>query len=110
MSKKIEVIVKKPGMGFYVDHIDNTLETLQEIVGGYIETFTIAKDAVIVCNEEGKLMGLPHNIDIRGESFVGNIIFAGIKGDEFTDIPLGNIDFVDVLFRRKEKATAANSD
>lgn len=40
------------------------LDTLQDIVGGYIETMTFrcGEDFfTLVCNEEGKLMGLPYN-------------------------------------------------
>lgn len=67
--------------------IPNELEALQTIVGGYIETVTLATDLVIICNEEGKLLDLPYNCDICGASFVGTIIFAGINGDEFADVP-----------------------
>lgn len=39
--------------------IDNTLEAMQEIVGGYIEVVPLSDRLLVVCNEEGKLMGLP---------------------------------------------------
>ena len=39
--------------------ITETLVTLQQIVGGYIEMFSISTDdLVLTCNEEGKIMGL----------------------------------------------------
>ena len=65
-----------------------TLENLQAYVGGYIETVTLAKDLVVICNEEGRLMGLPPNCRICGVDFVGDIIIAGVAGGEFTNIPL----------------------
>tara|TARA_R110000851_G_scaffold43123_9_gene106942 strand:+ start:441 stop:686 length:246 start_codon:yes stop_codon:yes gene_type:complete len=37
------------------------LEELQKAVGGYIEGVTTANGGRFYCNEEGKLMGLPHN-------------------------------------------------
>ena len=88
MSEKIRVLVIEPGKKPEEREIDNTLEALQEIVGGYIECVTLATDLVIICNEEGRLMNLPHNCWICNASFVGTIIMAGVDGEEFADIPL----------------------
>lgn len=55
----MKVIYKAPGCAPEPRDIPNTLEELQATVGGYIETVTIASDAVIICNEEGRLRGLP---------------------------------------------------
>lgn len=89
---KIKVYVKMPGQDPEPWLIDNTLEALQEIVGGYIETVTATRDLVIICNEEGRLLGLPYNCRIRGYDFVGPIIYAGVQGDEFADVPAYGID------------------
>ena len=53
---------------------------------GYIETVFV-NDLVIICNEEGLLKGLPNNCNVAGIDFVGTIIFIGIQGKEFSDIP-----------------------
>jgi hypothetical protein len=90
---KIKVIIKRPGEMPETQTIPNELEALQTIVGGYIETVTLATDLVIICNEEGKLLDLPYNCDICGASFVGTIIFAGINGDEFADVPMDAVAF-----------------
>lgn len=68
--------------------MSNSLENFQTAVGGYIETVTLAEDLVIICNEEGRLKGLPYNCTICGVSFVGDIILAGVKGEEFADLPV----------------------
>lgn len=39
-----------------------TLEELQDFVGGYIELAYKDEDMLIICNEEGKLHGLPINV------------------------------------------------
>ena len=65
--------------------IDNTLEALQNMVGGYIETLTVFEDAALVFNEEGRLKGLPVNCRIFG------IELVGIDGEDFTDVPEGAI-------------------
>lgn len=92
-------IYKAPGKAPEIIDIPNTLEALQEKVGGYIETVTIAiaTDAAIICNEEGRLMGLPHNCVLLGVDFVGPILIVGFKGPEFTDLP----DYAIALFLRR---------
>lgn len=80
-------IYKAPGCAPEVIDIPNTLEALQGKVGGYIETVTFATDACIICNEEGRLMGLPYNCNLLGVSFVGPILIVGVDGEEFTGIP-----------------------
>lgn len=61
MMKKIKIILKKVGEEPRIAYIPNTLEAMQELVGGYIETVTLASDFIVVCNEEGRLIGLPNN-------------------------------------------------
>ena len=80
--------MKEPGKSGEVREIENTLEALQKIVGGYIETVTLLSDLVIICNEEGRILNLPYNCNICGVEFVGTIIFAGIDGEDFGDVPV----------------------
>lgn len=80
-------IYKAPGYAPEVIDIPNTLEALQEKVGGCIETVTFATGAAIICNEEGRLMGLPYNCNLLGVSFVGPILIVGIDGEEFAGLP-----------------------
>ena len=84
----MKVFIKQPGEELYEEEIPNTLEALQEKVGGHIETVTIATDCVIICNEEGKVKGLPENCRVCGIDFVGPILFVGVNGDEFCDMPI----------------------
>lgn len=93
-EEKILVAIKEPGREPYVEHIDNTLEEMQEIVGGYIETFGFAQDACIVCNEEGKLMGLPYNVRLLGQDFVVPVFVCGVDGDRFTSIRAAHVPLV----------------
>ncbi len=89
---KIKVLMKRPDSHWYVTNVSNTLKNLQNLVGGYIETVTLLtpqagrKGPVIICNEEGKLRGLPYNCTIFGEDFVGTILIAGVDGEEFGDL------------------------
>ncbi len=86
-ENQILVIIKEPGKEPVVDPLfENSLEAFQRAVGGYIETCTLATDLVIICNEEGRLRGLPHNCTAFGVDFVGTILVAGVKGDEFASL------------------------
>ena len=82
----MRVIYKAPGKAPEIIEIENTLEALQEKVGGYIEVVTMAKNARIICNEEGRLRGLPYNITFLGERFVGPVLVVGTDGEEFCDL------------------------
>ncbi len=50
--------------------IDGSLESMQEIVGGLIQVIYPFEDETIalVCNDEGKLLGLPPNRGLRDEN------------------------------------------
>ena len=99
---KILCVIKDPGEPPRVEHIENTLEALQKAVGGYIETFTIATDLIIICNEEGLLHNLPYNCHIANCPFVGTIVAVSAKGDEFASIKAQNIPFVlDIMGREQ---------
>ena len=92
MKETIRAIVKEPGKEAQEERIGNDLKSLQKRVGGYIETVTVQEDLVIICNEEGKLLGLPHNCTLLGEPFCGTILFVGVDGENFADCPI-SLDF-----------------
>jgi len=84
----ITVLVKHPGHPAFMVSTPNTLEALQGLVDGYIETVTLATDLVLICNEEGFLRHLPDNCELCGMRLVGSIVLAGVSGDEFDDVPM----------------------
>lgn len=62
MTEKIDICVLRPAEAPEMVSIDNTLEAMQEVVGGYIKVVNPwGGDIVLVCNEEGKLLKLPAN-------------------------------------------------
>lgn len=98
----MRVIYKAPGLPAEIRDVPSTLEALQELVGGYIETVTVATDAAIICNEEGCLIGLEPNCTLLGLHFVGPIVVAGVAGEEFTDLPeVGVKVFLDMFGRNQ---------
>lgn len=87
----MKAIRKKPGCEPEIIDIDNTLEALQQEVGGYIEVVTVAVDTAIICNEEGRILGLPYCCHFCGTDFVGTVLMAGVRGDGFSDVPETNL-------------------
>lgn len=79
-------IIKQPGKPAKRIDIDNTLEALQKAVGGYIETVTLFEDVTLICNEEGRLMDLPYNMEFLGIHFVGPVLVVWRAEDEFRSL------------------------
>ena len=79
--------------------VPNDLHTLQDQVGGYIETVTagVDPDVVLICNEEGAIRkDMEYNCVIRCKDargafdcpFYGPILMVGVDGEEFADCPI----------------------
>ena len=86
----MKTLIKNPGDESFREIIipTNDLGLLQQLVDGHIETVTLATDACVICNEEGRIKGLEHNCTYCGIDFVGTILIAGVDGDEFCDVPM----------------------
>lgn len=84
----IKVIVCEPGKQARVEDIDESLKSMQKIVGGYIEAFYPFMDNVcIVCNDEGKISGMEPNRAVFTESgelvdvVFGTFFICGLDND-----------------------------
>lgn len=82
--------------------IPNTLEAMQMIVGGYIETVNFPGGIILVCNEEGKFEGLPPNLYYRGGMIVGTVFFASNAGEDFQSLSDEQIRGIQYLCRQNE--------
>ncbi len=78
LQKETEITVLKvePGKAPEEVTIPNTLEAMQEMVGGFIEIVYL-DDVCLVCNEEGKLMGLEGNRRVGYDIITGTFFLAG---------------------------------
>lgn len=82
----INVLTKRPG-GFWERHrMEDDLQTLQDFVGGDIETVTLEDDIVLICNKLGRLLHLPYNCSMHGMSFVGNLIMCKATEEGFCSV------------------------
>ena len=117
MSGKIKVLVVEPMKPCEVREIDGSLETMQAIVGGYIQAVYPYRDEIaLVCNEEGKNLGLPYNRPLTNDRGVpydivcGTFFLAGQGGEDFvslTDEQIGRYKglYDNMMVLTAEKAT-----
>ena len=94
MKNEISVLLVEPGKVPRMITIGADLKSMQDIVGGYIEAiYPFDDDVALVCNEEGKLLGLPLNRDLRDEYggvtdiIAGMFFICGVNENSFTSLP-----------------------
>ena len=86
----LSVLKIAPGQHPQQVEIDNNLKALQQAVGGSIAAvYPFADPVAIICNDEGKLMGLPLNRALRDEN---GEMYDAVAGD-FLVVGLGEEDF-----------------
>lgn len=76
---KIKVLIIEPTMDPHLKEIDNTLENMQNIVGGLLQFVQLEDDVIIVCNEEGKSLNQEINKIIKDDVICGTFIILGQK-------------------------------
>ena len=82
----MKVLIKEPDCSVREAEIENTLEAMQAVVGGYIEVVPFTFDDVLVCNEEGKLRDLPFNFSMPFDDIVGTVFICCDDGEDFADV------------------------
>lgn len=110
----ISVLLVEPGQSPRMIQIEDTLEAMQQIVGGYIEEYMPFDDPVaIICNDEGKIDGLPLNRAIRAEDDRNEIIdviagtfficYAKEDAERFQSLPEEFVKKYSDLFKNPER-------
>lgn len=97
----IRVLKIEPHKEPQVIHIKNSLESLQKEVDGYLEIVVLSPTAMMVFNEEGKIIGLEGNRRFNNDVIVGNIIIAGIDDNRDT-CSLSNAELKTYMERFKQ--------
>ena len=89
-EKEITVVVVEPGKKPYVDSVAASLSGMQKRVGGNIQAlYPFEEQVAIVCNEEGKLQGVPLNRALRNaendvyDVIAGTFFVADCSGEDF---------------------------
>ena len=103
----MKVLAVMPGKKPVKMELDGTLESMQTFVGGTIQAVYPFDDPVaIVCNEEGKLLGLEYNRALRDEKgaiydiICGPFFVCGLGEDDFESLP---DQLMEAYFRRFER-------
>lgn len=102
----ITVLKILPGYKPEVTTIPHTLKAMQELVQGQIEAIYPFDDLVaIVCNDEGKLLGMDMNRALHnsenGEIYdiiCGPFFICGLSSDDFTSLTNEQIEKYQKLF------------
>ena len=111
-EEKIKVLALLPMELPKEIELDNTLEAMQKFVGGLIECITLSDTGsavTLVCNDEGKLMGLPLNralFDDDGHVYdivSGNFLIVGLGEENFTDLSPDLMEKYGEQFKYPEK-------
>lgn len=79
LQRNIKILVVEPNKEPVEKIIHNRLKDKQHIVGGLIEYASVPSDdnALVVCNEEGKLLGLKPNRKIGNDIIAGTFLIVG---------------------------------
>ena len=98
MAKSLTICVFSNGTK-EVKTIEHTLEELQSIVGGYIETHRITDKLFLVCNEDSVTEELQPTLMVRTSCFqdliVGDCFIARFDGiDNFTDLTDADVEWI----------------
>ena len=89
----MNVLMVEPGKVPYEKDIGDGLKAMQDAVGGYIQAVYPYEDPVaLVCNEEGKIEGLPLNRALKTEEgeiydiISGNFFFCLLGEENFCSL------------------------
>jgi len=101
-EKEIKVLKVEPGKAPEVATLKNELYEWQRAVSvgapyvGLIEIIELNDEVCILCNEEGKLLGLPPNRRFRNDILVGTFHFTGqnYEEGELTSLPDHLIEYL----------------
>lgn len=91
----MKVYLFEVGIKPRIIEIDNTLEEMQKIVGGYIETLNFHDSMVVVFDEEYLLKRLKPlegpTMNVAGTHLYGKVFICSIKGEEFVGLSKAEI-------------------
>lgn len=90
----MEVVLVEPGKEGRLAEMGSDLKSLQAAVGGYIEAAYFFDDPVaLICNEEGKVYGMPYNRAVRDDAgrvqdiIAGPFFVCGLGEESFCSLP-----------------------
>ena len=106
----MQIVVVEPERRPEVREIEDSLTTMQQIVGGLIQPIYLDDSVALICNDEGKLMNLPANRGLRDkDGQMYDIVFgtfflcgAPADSDHFTSLTQEQIEQYRKMFYTPE--------
>ena len=86
MKENLRILMVEPHKVPYEASIPHELTAMQQTVGGLIEVVRNGDGTLLVCNEEGKLLGMEGNRRIPGDVLAGPFFVVGDAGETFRSL------------------------
>ena len=87
MNNEIKIVVQHPGEISKIITVPNTLEALQELVGGDIEVHHIGNGLLLGMNEEYRYKNLPDNVRcVQYGTIAGTVFVTADEGEDFRSL------------------------
>ena len=101
------MVIVEPHKPAYEALVEDSLESLQRAVGGYIEiTYPFDDNAMVIGNEEAKLIGMEGNRHICGSVYAGPLLIAADDGEGgTTDLTEDQVRAYTEMFAEPEEIT-----
>lgn len=100
MKHGLRVMVVEPDKEPYEKVLNHSLEAMQKVVGGYIETTRddLLPGMILVVNEEGKLKGLPFNRCTHCDCIAGTFFVCKNGKDDFESLTDADVEEVKLVY------------
>ena len=106
----MKVLMVEPGKSPYETEIEGGLESLQAAVGGDIQaTYPYEDPVALICNDEGKLIGMPLNRALYDDGrrmydiVAGNFLIVGLGEEDFIGLSPDLMEKFSEQFKYPEK-------
>ena len=86
MKENLRILMVEPHKAPYEASVPHELTAMQQTVGGLIEVVRNGDGTLIICNEEGKLLGMEGNRRIPGDVLAGPFFVVGDAGETFRSL------------------------
>lgn len=80
----MRVLAKAPRGPLHVEHINNDIEEMQNLIRGFVEVVYVDENWAVLCDENAKLRNRPFNCKLGPYEFYGKIAFVGVEGNDLT--------------------------